>query len=277
MFNRLKKINKNQKGFTLIELIMVIAITALIIGVIAMSISLVFNVSARSDSHMLAVRQVQNAGHWINLDTQMAQTVQTDESEDTGFPLTLTWTEYGVGADKHRVRYTLVNDKLQREHYTNYDPDDPDDPDSTIFVAEYIDPTETSCGLAGGGTFTLPDTGDAFTISGGAVADSGKITVDTGSIKVTTDGGATYNQVTASTGTWTTPDANGTVVVEASKDITAGVWTSTTANAKVAITPTDDENAIITGRVLTLMVTATVSGWHEVTETRVYEITARPD
>jgi len=278
MFNRLKKINKNQKGFTLIELIMVIAITALIIGVIAMSISLVFNVSARSDSHMLAVRQVQNAGHWINLDTQMAQTVQLDESEDTGFPLTLTWTEgkvvdgHLIEGDEHRVRYTLEDDKLQREHYTNYDPDDPDDPDSTIFVAEYIDQAETSCSLTGGGTFTLPYEDDAFTITGGAVADSGKITVDTGDIKVTTDGGATYN---AGTDTWTTPDANGTVVVKASEDITAGVWTSTTANAKVAIIA--GENAIITGRVLTLMVTATVSGWHEVTETRVYEIVRRPD
>jgi len=276
MFNRLKKINKNQKGFTLIELIMVIAITALIIGVIAMSISLVFNVSARSDSHMLAVRQVQNAGHWINLDAQMAKIVETGES--SGFPLTLTWTEgkvvdgHLIEGDEHRVVYTLVNDKLQREHYTNYDPDDPDDPDSTIFVAEYIDQAETSCSLTGGGTFTLPDTGDAFKITGGAVADSGKITYDTGDIKVTTNGGATYN---AGTGTWTTPDVNDTVVVTASKDITAGVWTSTTANAKVAIIA--GENAIITGRVLTLMVTATVSGWHEVTETRVYEIVRRPD
>lgn len=269
MFNRLKKINKNQKGFTLIELIMVIAITALIIGVIAMSISLVFNVSARSDSHMLAVRQVQNAGHWINLDTQMAQTVQTDESSDTGFPLILTWTEY-VSGDEHQVVYTLVEEdsELRRSHSVNGG-----DPNVTL-VAEYIDQAETSCSLTGGGTFTLPYEDDAFTITGGAVADSGKITVDTGSIKVKTNGGATYN---ASTGTWTIPDANGTVVVTASEDITAGVWTSTTANAKVAITTDTDGDAIITGRVLTLMVTATVSGWHEVTETRVYEIVRRPD
>lgn len=266
MFNRLKKINKNQKGFTLIELIIVIAITGLIIGAITVTILQLFNISDRSDSHMLAVRQVQNAGYWINLDTQMAQSVETDGGT-TGFPLKLTWSNEWDG-NTYQVIYSLADSELRRSYKVN-----DGDPNVTL-VAEYIDQADTSCGLTGGGTFTLPDKDDAFTITGGAVADSGKITVDTGDIKVTTDGGATYN---ASTGTWTTPDANGTVVVEASKDITAGVWTSTTANAKVAITTdTVDENAIITGRVLTLMVTATVSGWHEVTETRVYEITARP-
>jgi len=144
MFSKLKKINKHQKGFTLIELIVVIAITAVVVTAVTVTIFQLFSISARSDNHMLAVRQVQSAGHRVNLDTQMAQTVQPDESGATGFPLTLTWTEYGVGGDEHRVRYTLVNDKLQREHYTNYDPADPADPDSTIFVAEYIDSSEIS-------------------------------------------------------------------------------------------------------------------------------------
>jgi len=269
MFNRLKKINKNQKGFTLIELIVVIAITGLIISAITVTIFQLFSISARSDSHMLAVRQVQNAGYWISHDTQMAQSVETDGGT-TGFPLKLTWSNEW-DSNTYEVVYNLIeaDSELRRSYKVN-----DDDPNVTL-VAEYIDQAETSCGLTGGGTFTLPDKDDAFTITGGAVADSGKITVATGNIKVTTNGSATY---TASTDTWTTPDANGTDVVKASEGITAGVWTSTTANAKVAITTdTDDENAIITGRVLTLMVTATVSGWHEVTETRVYEVNRRPD
>jgi len=259
-------IHNSQRGFTLIELIIAIAITGLIVSVIAVSIFQLYKVHASTSNRMIAVRQVQNAGYWVSRDVQMAQSVETDGGA-TGFPLKLTWSNEWDG-NTYQVVYSLADSELRRSYKVN-------DDDPEMLVAEYIDQAETSCGLTGGGTFTLPDKDDAFTITGGAVADSGKITVDTGSIKVTTNGGATYN---ASTGTWTTPDANGTVVVKASEDITAGVWTSTTANAKVAITTdTDDENAIITGRVLTLMVTATVSGWHEVTETRVYEVIRRPD
>ncbi len=263
-------IHNNQKGFTMIEVVIAIAITAIITGSITMSIFQVFDGNIRSSNHMIAVRQVQNAGYWVSHDTLMAQSVVTDGGA-TGFPLTLTWTEY-VSGDEHRVVYTLISTSLKREHYTNYDPDNPALPDTTTFAAEYINQADTSCSLTGGGTFTLPDKYDAFTITGGAVADSGKITVDpnTGSIKVTTSGSATY---TASTDTWTTPDANGTVVVKADEDITAGVWTSTTANAKVAITTDDDGDAIITGHVLILTVTVTVGAQ---SETRTYEIIPRP-
>lgn len=268
IFHRLKSIHKNQKGFTLIELIVAIAITALIIGVIVMSIFQVFIVNALSSNHMLAVRQVQNAGYWINHDVQMAQSVATDDGA-TGFPFDVIWEEWDGTLNK--VTYTLEDGELKRKHWVN------GGGPSEIVVAQYIDSAETSCGLTGGGTFTLPDKDDAFTITGGAAADSGKITVDTdtGSIKVTTNGSATYN----ATGTWTTTYANDTVVVKANEDITAGVWTSTTANAKVAITTdTDDENAIITGGKLILTVTATVGTWPQVeNETRVYEIVPRPD
>ena len=76
----------------------------------------------------------------------MAQSVETDGGA-TGFPLTLTWTEYiiGGGGDEHRVVYTLISTSLKREHYTNYDPDSPALPDATTFVAEYIDTDNTNC------------------------------------------------------------------------------------------------------------------------------------
>jgi hypothetical protein len=189
----------------------------------------------------------------------MAQSVVTDAGA-TGFPLDVAWKEWD--GTLNEVRYTIEGNELKRKHWIN------GGGPSVIVVAQYIDSAETSCGLTGGGTFTVPDKDDAFTITGGAVADSGKIIVDTGRIKVTTSGGATYNA-----DTWTTPDANGTVVVKADEDITAGVWTSTTANAKVAITTDDDGDAIITGRVLILTVTVTVGAQ---SETRIYEIIPRP-
>ena len=152
MFRRLGLINTNQRGFTMIEVIMALAVTAIITGGITMTIFQVFDGNTRSSNHMIAVRQVQNAGYWISHDTQMAQSVALTAGPD-GFPLTLTWADWDSG-DVHKVVYTLLADnKLQREHYTNLNPD------ATTFVAEYIDPTGTSCQFAGGKlTFTVTAT-----------------------------------------------------------------------------------------------------------------------
>ena len=127
-------IHKNQRGFTLIEMVMAIAITGLVMGAAAMTIFQVFDLNIRTSNHMIAVRQVQNAGYWVSHDGQMAQIVEPTEDSD-GFPLTLTWTDWDSG-DVYQVVYTLLlaDNKLQREHYTNLNPD------ATTFVAEYIDP-----------------------------------------------------------------------------------------------------------------------------------------
>ncbi len=143
----MRLINKSQRGFTLIELLVAIAITGLITGGLTMTIFQVLTGNARTSNHMTAVRQVQNAGYWVSRDAQMAQSVEPDPDPD-GFPLTLTWTDWD--GDGYQVVYTLVDDKLQREHYTNRDiyPN----PDATTLVAQYIDPepAKTNCDFAGG-------------------------------------------------------------------------------------------------------------------------------
>jgi prepilin-type N-terminal cleavage/methylation domain-containing protein len=114
---------RNEKGFTLIELIVTISIVALIAGGATMSIFQVVKGSERSNNHETAVRQVQNAGYWISHDTQMAQYVDTDDN--TGTPetevLTLTWVGWewkdhhgNQYIDSYVVRYTCDSNKLQR-------------------------------------------------------------------------------------------------------------------------------------------------------------------
>ena len=146
----LKKLRGSQKGFTLIELIIVIALTGIIAAAATMAIHQVLTGTALSNDLNTAINQVRNAGHWISRDALMAQSVEPDEDDDTGFPLTLTWTEYGDDADEHQVVYRLENNKLQREHYTNRDTNP--DPDATTFVAQFIDPTpaKTNCDFTDG-------------------------------------------------------------------------------------------------------------------------------
>ena len=265
IFHRLGLMNKNQKGLTLMEVLLVFAITSIISGGITMTFYQVVMGSMRTNNHMIAVAQAQNAGYWVGRDAQMAQIVNLGAS--SGFPLTLTWTDWG--GTQSEVTYTIVGGELRRQETGSGT--------SESVVANFIDSTtaKTKCELTGGGTFNLPDYNDTFTITGGALADSGTITVVTGSISlVSTSGGATYD---AGTGAWTTPADGGTVVLKAGTSSTAGVWTSAMASATVAISTDTDLDAAVTGHGVIFTVTASVgAGSQAQSETRVYKISPRP-
>lgn len=134
LFGFLSNVTSNQKGFTLIELMIAIAITALITGGAASAIFQVFNVNTLNSDHMKAIRQVQNAGFWISQDSQMAQIVVTDDDGTTAETeiLILTWTgwEYDIGDDKGidyvevRYYYDATNFEILRNEAittTTYD------------------------------------------------------------------------------------------------------------------------------------------------------------
>lgn len=140
--HRLGLLNKNQRGFTLVEVIIVLAIIGIVIGAATMTIVQVINGSSSTSNHMIAIRQVQNAGYWVSRDVQMAQSVAPALDSD-GFPLTLTWTDRD--GDDHQVVYSLVDmpgglAKLQRSHSVN-------GTTATGIMAEFIDPDETNCYL----------------------------------------------------------------------------------------------------------------------------------
>jgi len=105
----MRLIHKNQKGLTLIEILIAVAIMATI-AVAANGVIVQLVQSNRTSSHMVAVRQVQQAGHRVSQDCIQAQNI-TDSSNVTGsggFPLTLKWTTW-EGAEDYEVVYNLVN------------------------------------------------------------------------------------------------------------------------------------------------------------------------
>jgi len=141
-FRRLGQMNKNQRGLTLIEVLIVIAITGIIIGGITTAIFQVFDVSARSTAHMTAVKEVENAVHWVIRDAQVAQSVNA--TAPSGFPLTLTWVEWNNTSNN--VTYSVQNGQLQRSYSVN------GGQPSTTVVIPHLNPDSqmTNCQFSSG-------------------------------------------------------------------------------------------------------------------------------
>ena len=142
IFRRMGSIVKAQRGFTLIETLVVIAITG-IIGLGATTVIFqVNNLTTKNTDYTAASRQTMNAIYWISNDAQMAQTVAP--SGASGFPLTLSWT--GWDNTVHQVTYTLEAGRLRR--YYSVDGGGA----AQSHIAQYINTDEsmTSCNFTSG-------------------------------------------------------------------------------------------------------------------------------
>ena len=141
----MKKLRKDQSGFSLLELLIVIAITGIITAAITMTVFQVFNMNSRTANRMAAVSQVQNAGKIVSEDILESQPEKIDADPSGGEFLILGWaaqngTAYAVNYTLEVVPYSDFK-VLWRKHYTD------SVLDSTTKVAEYIDsdPSKTSC------------------------------------------------------------------------------------------------------------------------------------
>jgi prepilin-type N-terminal cleavage/methylation domain-containing protein len=140
--------NNRGDGFTLIEVVIAIAVGAIISLAVVSSIAQVIDGSARSSNRMTAMRQVQNAGYWVSRDAAMAQNTTT--SPDF---LTFMWT--GWDNRVTRVRYVLEDapgglKNLRREQQVD------DYVIGSTLVGQYVDASRTSVTFAPGDmTFTV--------------------------------------------------------------------------------------------------------------------------
>jgi len=98
--------------------------------------------SNRTSNHMVAVRQVQQAGHRVSQDCIQAQSISAP-TENGGFPLTINWIDRGSG-EAHEVVYNLTNCsggvcELERNATAGTN--------TTTIVAQYIEelPDSTEC------------------------------------------------------------------------------------------------------------------------------------
>ena len=150
----MKVMRKGERGFSLIELVIVIGLTGVICAGITGAILGVFNADARTRDSMTAVYQVRHAGKLVSEDVLEAQKVTPGPS--LGFPLSLSWTEVD-GEPTYEVVYRLAGPVgepqiLWRDYYVDREANP--DPVSITKVAEHIDP-ETSFAPVGGGAYSF--------------------------------------------------------------------------------------------------------------------------
>lgn len=157
-----------EKGYTLVELLVVISIMAVASSATAGGIFQMLRNTERNSNHMAVTLQVQNAGNRINQDIQRAQNVTTDNLTSPDF-IILYWID-GNSSDEYQITYTLEDmpdstlKALRRNQSVN------DSTNTTSLVAQYVDSDieKTSCNLTGG-ILTLTVTA---TMGNGAMMES---------------------------------------------------------------------------------------------------------
>jgi len=131
----MKGLHKDQRGLTIIELLVVIILTGLITAAITTTFFQVFDMNTRTANHMSALSQVQQAGKLVSEDILEAQPDMIDDSPFTGEFFILSWNS----TPTREVTYTLEDGELWRSETIG------EGVPETTRVAEYIDPTETNC------------------------------------------------------------------------------------------------------------------------------------
>ncbi len=114
---------RDEKGFSLLNLAVAIAISAIIAAGAGMTTVQLLSGPRYSRDGMTAIRHARNVGYWLGKDILMAHTVTTTDDPETGdieFVI-LSWKDWETG-DTHDIRYIWLDSaehkKLMRKQIT---------------------------------------------------------------------------------------------------------------------------------------------------------------
>jgi type II secretory pathway component PulJ len=104
-----------QRGYGLIETIACLGLTGILATGACTFVIQTITESARTDNHMQATMQVENAGYWVSRDVQMAENLTL--GEEAGFPLQLVWVD--IDRNVYQVTYNVTEGRIKRSLIEN--------------------------------------------------------------------------------------------------------------------------------------------------------------
>jgi len=128
---------RGERGFTVIELLIVAAITGVIAVPLMMATTTLFTNPQRSTDQNVVLREVRNAGYWLSRDVQMSANVTFDGP--SGSLLTLVIPVDDDKNNDYSIVYLFDGSKLKREVY-----DSLETLTSETLIADYIDTDNTT-------------------------------------------------------------------------------------------------------------------------------------
>lgn len=138
-------LHDKERGFTLIEILLALAITGILAIGIVVAIAQINKVDYICNSRVIAVKQVENAVHYINRDIQQAQKIEVNGS---GYWIRLTWVSWEDNSQIQVIYNVDGNQNLIREELVTLGGSTTT---SSTNVAKYIE--------SGSKIVTAPDTG----------------------------------------------------------------------------------------------------------------------
>jgi prepilin-type N-terminal cleavage/methylation domain-containing protein len=118
-----------QQGFTLVELLVVIAVTGLVAGVMALMFNVVTKISTTSTSQNIVLSQVQEAGSWITRDIMSSDNI-TIYASGNRVATIVRYMWNGTDFTQAVINYDVINNKLLRTV----------EPEAGRIIAQFISP-----------------------------------------------------------------------------------------------------------------------------------------
>ncbi len=154
-----RRIN-GERGLTLPELMVSMVLCSFVMLGGGELFRQLLTASAHNTDAMTAVIQVQTTAHWLGMDAIQSQLVERGANETGGFPLVLTWVDWGNNTYKTTYDYANMTNELDEtvwEFTRTFS--ETGEANETLSIAQYLVPFDDGATPGGNVTDRVDDSG----------------------------------------------------------------------------------------------------------------------